>query len=246
MKPSCKHPILNPLNPHFISGLFLSLFFIFLLAATTRYSNAQPTPAVSKPARFEQELQARLQSIVPQKIKLRGKPPIARWEEVDAVLAAMQQQLGVSALLREMISSDPGNPLPVLTGDQWNEVDKIFERHTLRYSQMFLIEKLESYFPLTNNILRYADDRTLADLLVYDRTAFSLGRYIGKYYYERTGGLVGGQGAYRLTFFQYRDNADFIRSCGNINLLDTFSVRWPAIKEQTGYLLHSSLFDPTR
>jgi hypothetical protein len=111
---------------------------------------------------------------------------------------------------------------------------------------MFLIDRVESYFPLTNNVLRIADDRSLTDTPVHDRNAFSLGRYAGKFYYERTGGLSNTQNAYRLTFFQYKDNTDNIRTCGDINLLDTFSVFWPTIKEKTGYRLHSSLFEASR
>ncbi len=196
--------------------------------------------------RLEQTLQTRLQDIQPVKIKVRGKPSIARWEQVDAAIAAVGESLDIMGLLTQMGLYDAGTEKFRLTDEEWEQIDQIFEKHTLRYSQMFLIDKMECYFPLTNNVLRIAEDLALNDVPVYDRKGFSLGRYAGKYFFQRTGGLTRSQMNYRLTYFQYRDNTDQIRSCGDVNLLDTFSMFWPAIKEKIGYRLHSSQFDSSR
>jgi hypothetical protein len=194
----------------------------------------------------DQTIQTRIQSIIPVKLKLRGKPPVARWEQVDATIAAISDMIGIQGLLAEIGGYDADKQQYRLQEEEWDQLDQIFEKYTLRYSQMFEMDKLESYFPLTNRVLQIADDLALNDIPVFDRKAFSLGRYAGKYYYERSGGLSGSQNKYRLTFFQYKDNTDSIRSCGDINLLDTFTVFWPAIKEKTGYRLHSSQFLSSR
>ncbi len=229
--------------------LLLSLLLPCLLGMPSNLHGQPQASGREKLARFEEQFKSRLAAILPKKIKLRDKPPVARWEDVDTALLAAWQQLDVANLLRETLQSDPGRTELTLTDEQWNQVDRIFSENALPYNRLFLIdkkEKTEIYFPLTNNVLRFADDRSLDQLSVFDRTAFSLGQYLGKFFYERAGGLTARQGTYRLTFFQYRDNADNVRSCGNINLLDTFSVLWSAIREKSGFLLHSSLFDPNR
>lgn len=190
--------------------------------------------------RVEEEIQDRVGKIVPRKIKTRGKPKVARWEDVDAALADVQSKLDIGAFLRELGTDFPASEDSVSVQFR-DELDQVLSRQPILYNQIFTLEDPASLFPLTNNVLRLVSDATLADLEVFDKTGFSLGSYVGKYVFEKSGGLASGNSGYRLTYFQYRDNEGNIRPSGTINLLDTYAVRWKEIKDKPGLVLTADL-----
>lgn len=213
--------------------------YLLLLAVSLpvfcAFVTAQPTSNDWK-ERLGQELRTRTAQITPRKIKTRGKPKMARWEDVDATLADAQSKLDIGSLLRELLGPAlaPGKAIPAALQA---ELDQVLSQYPVSYAQLFVVEDPDVLFPLTNNVLRLGSDGTLDGLQIFDKTGFSLGEYAGKYVFEKSGGLSSGASGYRLTYFQYKDNVGEIRPSGNINLLDTFAVRWGLIKDKPGIVL---------
>lgn len=142
----------------------------------------------------------------PKKIKTRGKPKVAKWEEVDKALARLEEARAA------------------LSG-----------RQSLTFADLFLIEDDEVLFPLTHSVLKYADEAGLNGLMVFTREGEELGRFAGKYVYEKRGGTVGPEG-YDLTYFQYNDKQGRLQvaAAGPYGpLLDNFCLRWGDIKLKT-------------
>lgn len=142
----------------------------------------------------------------PKKIKTRGKPKVARWEDVDKVLARLEE-------VRAALS----------------------DRRSLTFADLFLIENDEVLFPLTHSVLKHADEAGLNGLPVFTRAGEELGRFAGKYVYEKRGGTIGPEG-YDLTYFQYNDKQGRLQvaAAGPYGpLLDNFCLRWGDIKFKT-------------
>ncbi len=142
----------------------------------------------------------------PKKIKTRGKPKVARWEEVDKVLARLEEA-------RAALS----------------------DRRSLTFADLFLIEDDGVLFPLTHSVLKHADEAGLNGLQVFTREGEELGRFAGKYVYEKRGGTVGPEG-YDLTYFQYNDKQGRLQvaAAGPYGpLLDNFCLRWGDVKLKT-------------
>jgi hypothetical protein len=156
---------------------------------------------------------------------------VARWEDIDAQLAAVTQLLDAKALLLDLNPALQGG-VPQPAFESRAAIDQLLAECKVSYVKLFLIEDDEAYFPLTNNVLRLTGDEGLANLEVFETNGFDLGKYAGKYIFEKTGGLAYGGGSYRLTFFQYRDNEGNLRPSANTNLLDTYTVRWREVKDR--------------
>jgi hypothetical protein len=156
-------------------------------------------------------------------------------------LASAVRILDAKSLLEELVPDLQGGGKQ-LSFEQRTEMDQVLAGHKISYNSLFLIEDERAHFPLTNNVLKLTGDEGLADLEIYEGTGFGLGSYAGKYIYEKTGGLAYGGGSYRLTYFQYRDNEGNLRPSGNINLLDTYTIRWKEVKDRAYLQLTADAF----
>jgi hypothetical protein len=226
-----------------------SFFFIFepprtpslqrythMVAVSYAQTPVSQASSASWKERLKSELDLRFAKITPRKIKSRGKPKIARWEDVDQTLADAAASLNLTPLLREILPSLEARERPETLALR-AELDQLLAGQALLYQRLFLIEDPGVYFPLTNNVLRLTGDDSFVDLQVFDKTGFSLGQFVGKYIFEKTGGTTSSSLGYRLTYFQYRDNSGEIRPAGTFNLLDTFVVRWREIQDKPGLVL---------
>jgi len=96
---------------------------------------------------------------IPIKLKTRGKPKMARWEQVDEILNGIGQKL-------ERASCE-------------FTFGELF-----RYGK-----EEEVYFPLTNTVVRVVPEQSLSGIKVYNNDGDLLGFYANKVRYERSGGL---------------------------------------------------------
>jgi len=149
-----------------------------------------------------------LKSFGNHKIKTRTKLRIMRYEDIDGHLAAILSWFKEAA---DDMSFDgaPGE----------NEL-------TLRFSQIFRPSKENSYFPLTNNIVRQVPEASLQGLNVYDKTGCLLGIFSNKYTFTRRGVR-----SYTLYYFQYQIPDGSLRQSGTDLLLDRFLVKWDDLKD---------------
>lgn len=123
---------------------------------------AQATNADWKP-RLAEQLQARLGQIVPRKVKTRGKPRLARWEDVDAALADLEIRIGLSTILHDAAPELNLRDRSVLVQVQ-DEIDRVIKSHSVTYSRIFLLDDPTTLFPLTNNVLRLSADDSFTGL----------------------------------------------------------------------------------
>lgn len=215
-----------------VACLMFPAILLLGVAGTGLKVEAQ-SPAGSAPwtQRFVETIRNRSAGIQLRKIKTRGKPKVARWEDVDAQLASVTRLLDAKTLLLDLHPAFHGG-VPQLTFESRAEIDQLLAECKVDYVKLFLIAEDDAYFPLTNSVLRLTNDEGFANLNVFEKSGFSLGTYAGKYIFEKTGGLSYGGGSYRLTFFQYRDNEGALRPSANTNLLDTYIVRWREVKDR--------------
>lgn len=96
---------------------------------------------------------------LPARIKTTGRPPRARWGEVDRVLTQIREELeGKDCRFR---------------------FEEVFQ-----FSRPEWV-----FFPVTNNLLRTAPEDSLEGLAVYNQEGELLGHFENRVTYERSGGL---------------------------------------------------------
>ncbi len=106
------------------------------------------------------------------------------------------------------------------------------ETSKILLKEIFLLDD-RTLFPLTNTVLKYVPEASLKNALVYNKRGETLGKFFSKYTYERAGGLQVGK-KYHLVHFQYLDKNDQPQASGSGLLLDSFCVKWGAIKDRPG------------
>lgn len=167
---------------------------------------ASDTTAAYTPARVRAEL---LAAFSPQKIKTRSKLRIMRYGDVDRRLA------DVTAWLKENC------PDVTTTGTAGNDTAVI------TFGELFTPSKANSFFPLTNTVVRLAPESSLTGLPVCDQTGYPLGSFANKYPYTHQGVR-----SYTLYYFQYKTDSGALRRSGTDLLLDRFLVKWDDIRDK--------------
>jgi hypothetical protein len=178
------------------------LWTILLYGALAGVAFAQSVPAT--PAAGDPSLRPDvLKQFPPKKIKAHGPQHILRFEDIDrrlADVAAWMEQ-------RQAALPDPEAPkgTPV----------------SVSFAELFQPARTDALFPLTNSVVRWVPESSLAGLPVYDSTGTPMGSFSNKYPFTRSGTQ-----SYTLWFFQYQASDGHLRRTGPDLLLERFSVRW--------------------
>ena len=173
----------------------------------------------------------------PCKLKTRGKPKMAQWQEVDRCLNGATERVDWPALAGELEKVRAG--APALTGVEfWAVVDSSLSAHALTYENVFVLNDPKTLIPLTNSLLKYLPADSLQGLDVVDKAGTRVGSFQGTYSYERSGGLATAN-TYRLIVFQYEGPGGNIQAASEKLLLDSFGVPWKDARSQLGFRLPS-------
>lgn len=178
------------------------LWMMLLLGALAGMALAQAVQA-TPPAGDPAVRPAVRQQFPPKKIKARGPQHILRFEDIDRRLADVVTWMEQ----RQTALPDPEAP-------QGTPV-------SMSFAELFQPARSDALFPLTNSVVRWVPESSLAGLTVFDGTGTPMGSFSNKYPYTRSGAQ-----SYTLWFFQYQASDGHLRRTGPDLLLDRFSVRW--------------------
>lgn len=131
--------------------------------------------------------------------------------------------------------------LRVLPEDVSVAVEAALTAHAISYDKVFrVIKKNEdrALLPLSNSLLKFLPENSLADLPVYSKKGELFGSFIGTYSSERTGDLLV-LGGYRMVNFQYTDIKGEAQAPTDRFLIDSYGVPWKDAKSQLGFRLPS-------
>lgn len=174
----------------------------------------------------------------PKKLKTRGKSRIIRWEDLDAALAKLPSQMDYESLdkrLRDLMSKDTGfAPNNEVLGDI---IGRTLAQEEVRYADLFTQDDGD-LLPITNTVLKFLPEETWKDVPVYDKKGQPLGRFMGKYPYEKSGGLLTTK-TYRVYYFQYLDKENTSQTAAAPDYIerDAFCVRWADVKDRPALTL---------
>lgn len=178
---------------------FRTILILGVLGSTALSQTGPAVLATGDPA-VRQEV---LKRFPLKKIKARGPQHILRFEDIDRrltdIVTWMEQQ--------QTALPDPEAPkgAPV----------------SASFAELFQPVRTDALFPLTNSVVRWVPESSLAGLTVFDSTGTPMGTFSNKYPFTRSGAS-----SYTLWFFQYQSSDGHLRRTGPDLLLDRFSVRW--------------------
>ena len=171
----------------------------------------------------------------PCKLKSKGKPKMAPWQDVDRCLNGAAERVDWPALageLEKVRAAVPG----LSTTEFWALVDSALSAHTLTFEKVFELKNPETLLPLTNSLLKFLPADSLQGLDVVSKAGDRVGSFQGTYAYERSGGLATAN-SNQLIVFQYSDQAGTMQAAGEKLLLDSFGVPWKDARSQPGFRL---------
>lgn len=184
---------------------FLTICLLGLCSALPWAQSDATAPAgVSGPA-----AQGVLAKFKPLKVKARGSHRVLRFEEIDRRLADLAAWLETDQAAVLDPEAPAGGP------------------DTLRFADLFVPARPDTLFPLTNSVVRYVPESSLAGLTVFDSAGVAVGTFSNKYIYTRQG-----ERRFTLHFFQYQTAAGTLRRTGPDLLLDRFSIRWQELADK--------------
>ncbi len=176
-----------------------------VLAGTVLSQTGPVAPAAGDPAARP----AFLKQFPPKKIKVRGPQHLLRFEDIDRRIA------DVAAWMEQRQTALPDPEAPKGTPA------------TVSFAELFQPVRTDALFPLTNSVVRWVPESSLAGLTVFDGTGTPMGSFSNKYPFTRSGAQ-----SYTLWFFQYQASDGHLRRTGPDLLLDRFSVRWLDIADK--------------
>jgi hypothetical protein len=179
---------------------------------------------------------------LPCKVRLRSRPTMLRWQDVDKCLSGAVNLVDWEELARQLEAVRPQN---ASTGEFEAAVEASLSKEALPYNKVFLVKNTEVLLPLTNSILKYLPPNSLMNLPVYDQKNKQVGTFAGVFPYEHSGGLTGGT-TYTLIVFQYADAQGKIQAPSDRLLLDSYGVPWAKAMTQPGFRLTSDKLAGTR
>ena len=155
-----------------------------------------------------------LKQFPPKKIKEHGPQHLLRFENVDRRLADVAAWMEQRQTALPDPESSKGTPV------------------TVSFAELFQPARTDALFPLTNSVVRWVPESSLAGLTVFDSTGTPMGSFSNKYPFTRSGAS-----SYTLWFFQYQASDGHLRRTGPDLLLDRFSVRWLDIADKPCLIL---------
>ena len=176
----------------------------------------------------------------PCKLKTSGKAKMGRWKDVENCVNPAHDlvdwDVHAEALKKireeERISRD----------DLAAAVEVSLTENALLFNSVFIVNEKDVGFallPLSNSLLKFLPEDSLAELTVHDKKGELLGVFVGPYSFERSGGLEILSGYY-IVSFQYTDLRGNVQTPGERFLLDSYGVPWRDARPQLGFHLPSN------
>ena len=178
--------------------------------------------------------------VFPCRLKTSGRAKMGRWKDVENCVNPAHDQVDWedhAAALRKIREDER-----ISREDLTVAVEAALTEQTISYDKVFIVkDKREDavLLPLSNSLLKFLPENSLAGLTLYDKKGDLRGVFVGQYSYERSGGLEFLTG-YNMVNFQYTDLNGNITAPGERFLLDSFGVPWSAAKHQPGFRLPSN------
>ena len=121
-------------------------------------------------------------------------------------------------------------------------IEASLTKHAILYDSVFQVREREAgtaILPLSNSLLKFLPENSLAELPVYSKEGDRIGSFMGTYPFERSGGLTV-LGEYRRMNFQYTDLNGNAQAPTQLFLVDSFGVPWRDARLQLGFRLPSN------
>jgi hypothetical protein len=211
------------------------LIFCLLLTVPVATAQSLPGPAREKLEALVSTTYEQASAQFPCKVGTRGKAHMLKWQDVDRCLNRAAGSVDWEALSRdlEVVRLTVRN----LSGpDFMSQVEASFTAHSVRFDQVLQVKDKKATLPLTNSLLKFLPEHSLAGLRVVDNAGTDVGTFAGLFSFERTGGLSTAN-SYRLTMFQYTTSSGVAVAPPERLLLDSFGVPWVAAAPQKGFRL---------
>ena len=182
----------------------------------------------------------------PCKLGTSGKVKMGKWKDVENCVNPAHDLVdweGHAAELRRIREDER-----VLLEDMATVVDAALTTHAIYYNKVFQVKDKEEdrvILPLSNSLLKFLPEDSLASLPVYSKNGDLLGAFIGIYGSERSGGLEVMSG-YRMVNFQYTDLKGEAQTPTDRFLVDSYGVPWRDAKVQPGFRLPANKLLPMR
>ena len=176
----------------------------------------------------------------PCRLKTSGKAKMGRWKDVENCVNPAHDLVnwdGHAEALKKLREEER-----VSRDDMALVVEAALNAQALSYDKVFLVNEKEvgaALLPLSNSLLKFLPDNSLAELMLYNKKGDLLGVLIGAYSFERSGGLEFLTG-YNILSFQYTDLNGIVQAPGERFLLDLYGVPWRDAWHQRGFRLPSN------
>ena len=176
----------------------------------------------------------------PCRLKTSGKAKMGRWKDVENCVNHAHDLVnweGHAEALKKIRDDERFSREDMILA-----VENALAAQALPYDRVFEVngkEALTALLPLTNSLLKFLPENSLADLAVYNKAGDLLGVFIGTYSFERSGGLEILTG-YSMVNFQYTDLNGTTQAPSERFLVDSYGVPWRDAWHRTGFRLPSN------
>jgi len=176
----------------------------------------------------------------PCKLKTVGKAKMGNWKDVENCVNPAHDLVdweSHAAALKKIQEEEK-----VSSEGMSAAIEAALTAQALSFDKVFLVKKNEemaALLPLSNSLLKFLPEKSLAELMVHNKNGDLLGTFIGPYSFERSGGLEI-LSEYRIVNFQYTDLRGNAQAPGERFLLDSFGVPWRDAWSQPGFRLPSN------
>ena len=176
----------------------------------------------------------------PCKLKTSGKAKMGRWKDVENCVNPAHDMVdwdGHADALKKIRDEER-----VSRDDLAAAVEASLTEHALLFDRVFVVNEKDVGFallPLSNSLLKFLPEDSLAELTVYDKKGELLGVFVGVYSFERSGGLEILTGYYMVSF-QYTNYMGNVQTPSEHFLLDSYGVPWRDARPQVGFRLPSN------
>ena len=176
----------------------------------------------------------------PCRLKTSGKAKMGRWKDVENCVNPAHDMVdweGHAEALKKIRDDERFSREDMILA-----VENALAAQALPYDRVFEVngkEALTALLPLTNSLLKFLPENSLADLAIYNKAGDLLGVFIGTYSFERSGGLEILTG-YSMVNFQYTDLSGTTQAPSERFLVDSYGVPWRDAWHRTGFRLPSN------
>jgi len=176
----------------------------------------------------------------PCKLKTSGKAKMGRWKDVENCVNPAHDLVdwdGHAEALKKIREEER-----VSRDDLATAVEASLTENAFLFDSVFIVNEKDvglALLPLSNSLLKFLPEDSLAELTVYEKKGELLGVFVGPYSFERSGGLEILTGYY-IVSFQYTDFRGNVQTPGERFLLDSYGVPWRDARPQLGFRLPSN------